>query len=362
MKICGIVCEYNPFHNGHIHHIQETKKALQPDVLICVMSSNFVQRGEPAIINKWERAKQALQHGVDIVIELPFIYSTQSADHFCAASVHLLTLAGVKDIVFGSECNDIQKLYALASQDFALNTKKTSTMKAFSEQFGDITPNDILGIQYIKNCLKVNIQAHCIKRTNNYHDEHFAHTFSSASAIRKACFDQVDYTNETPMHDLETTFQLKNYYPLIKFLLQTLSSDVLSKLFLMDEGMQHRLCKISKQTSDFETFLTLCTSKKYTKSRVRRSLIHLLNQTTKEEVNTLPLCSHLRILAFNENGKSYLRELQDMDVHIASKFAQIPSPFREMEYKSSQVYASVLPLDQQETFMQLELQPPIYKK
>ena len=120
MQVCGIVTEYNPFHNGHQYHITQARSIRNCDCLIAIMSGNFVQRGEPAIIDKWERAACAVAHGVDIVIELPYPYATQSADIFAQGAIRLLTLANVNHMVFGSECNDIEKLKHLSERAAAL--------------------------------------------------------------------------------------------------------------------------------------------------------------------------------------------------------------------------------------------------
>ncbi len=362
MNICGIICEYNPFHNGHIHHINEIKKQFQPDLIICVMSSNFVQRGEPAIVDKWERTKIALQHGVDLVIELPFIYSVQSANYFAQASVHLLHLANVNTIVFGSESNSIKQLQHLATKDtshFKNHLKQgLSSAQAYSKIYGDLPPNDILGINYIKYATPLQIDTKTILRTNAYHDTTLQSGHSSASAIRHAIANQLEYTKHTPMLALQSTHLMKHYYPSIQFLLYTLPPAYLSQLFLMDEGIEHRLIKFAKQTDDYDHFLNLCISKRYTKARIQRTLIHLLNQTTKQSVNDLSLPNYLRILGFNQKGQKHIKSLVKQEVCIASKFNQIPQPYKEMEWKATSVYYQVV--EDRIQHIHSELQKPIF--
>lgn len=358
MKVCGIICEYNPFHYGHKHHIDEIKKQYQPDYIVCVMSGNFVQRGEPAIINKWERAKTAVEYGVDLIVELPFVYATQSANYFAKASVDILALLQVNMIVFGSESNDIEHLRHLSSiSTDSFNeqlTKGISSAKAYEQLLGELNPNDILGINYIKYASTYDIPCFCIQRTNHYHETSLNEVHSSASAIRHAVYEQLPYTSQTPMHNLSSIHEMKHYYPYIKTLLLTCKQQQLSELFLMDEGIENLLIKNAKISSTYEDFITLCTSKRYTKSKIQRTLIHLMNQTTKEEVNTLPNINYVRVLAFNTKGKKYLKTLKETII-IASKFNQIPSPFKEMELKANYVYH--FPTKQHEND---ELQSPIY--
>lgn len=364
MKITGIVCEYNPFHNGHIHHIKETKKLTNPDVLVCVMSGNFVQRGESAIVDKWQRAKAAVENGVDLVVELPFIYATQSAAQFAKGSIDILKLAKIDALVFGSESNDIENLVSLSTiDDTNLSTLKKdgiSSVKAYEQLYGNLKANDILGINYLKQLKDTNIKAYTIQRTNNYHEEEVNTLFSSATAIRKAIYDKEDVSNHTVMKDLDDTFKMEHYYPFIKMLLLTTPKEVLSTYFLMDEGIENNLIKNAKIANTYDEFLSLCISKRYTKAKIQRTLIHLMCQTTKEEVNTLPPINCLRILAYNDKGKKYLKYLKEKDVNIASRFNQISEPYRSMELKASYVYAYPLDIQKQNEWLKKELQPPIY--
>lgn len=367
MKACGILCEYNPFHNGHIHHIQETKKLVQPDVLVCVMSGNFVQRGESAICNKWERAKVAVEHGCDLVIELPFIYSTQSATYFAKGGMDCLKLAQVSDVVFGSESNDIEilKTFSTKNPDTFKELKKQgiSSAKAYEKIYGPMNANDILGLNYLKELKDSLITPHTIQRTNNYHEKELNTHFSSATSIRKAVFEHQDYQKSTPMQNLPTTFSMNNYYPLIRQLLLSSDIDDLKQLFLMDEGIEGHLIKHAKKASSYEEFITSCTTKRYSKASIQRTLVHLINQTKKSTVNHLPPITTLRVLAYNDTGKKYLKQLKDNGVSIASRFSQIPKMYQQMELKAAYTYA--YPLLSSKDFykeVQKELQPPIYIK
>ncbi|WP_166667486.1 tRNA(Met) cytidine acetate ligase [Breznakia blatticola] len=362
LTVCGIVCEYNPFHNGHIHHIQQAKVISKCDVLVCIMSGNFVQRGEPAIIDKWERTKIALDYGVDIVVELPYIYATQSANHFAKASIDILKMMQVDCIVFGSESNDVSFLHSLVAKEKQLIKKPgQSSAKAYEEMFGDLSPNDILGYNYIKAIGDAPIAAYTIQRTNAYHGKQLTGSVSSATSIRNQIANQQVVSNTTPMTNLDDRFLMEHYFPFIKYQLQVLSKQELAAIFLMDEGMESHLYKQVELAVSYDDFIKRAITKRYTKASIQRSLIHLLTHTTKQVVNSLPALDYVRILGFNQTGQNYLANIKE-DIHLASSFGQIPQVYRDMEYKAAQVYASVLPLDKQAAFIKKEIQQPIIKK
>jgi len=201
-NVIGLIVEYNPFHNGHLHHIQEIDRLFEDNIKIAVMSGDFVQRGEPSLINKFEKIKIALSQGIDIVIELPAFYSTQSAEIFAKGSVNLLNKLSCSHIVFGSESNDLDKLKRIATisltKEFELSLREflaegfsypTAFSKAlFDEKLGS---NDILAMEYLKAIKVINpkIEACSIKRekTGYYDDE--KDNFSSATYIRKILLD-----------------------------------------------------------------------------------------------------------------------------------------------------------------------------
>ena len=164
MKTCGIIAEYNPFHNGHRHHIEETKRITGCDLLIAVMSGNFVQRGEPALIDKRQRAAEAVRNGIDVVIELPYIYATQSASRFAEGGVRLLKLAGVDYLSFGSECGNLENLQDIADTPVNpdhLHVSMDTGMsfpKAYSLLTSQMQPNDILAVSYLKALKNTAIQ------------------------------------------------------------------------------------------------------------------------------------------------------------------------------------------------------------
>ena len=156
MNVTGIIVEYNPFHNGHIYHINKAKEITNADLLIAVCSGNYVQRGEPSIINKFDKTRAALQHGVDLVVELPYIFTVQNASVFGQKSVEILNNLKVNSIVFGSECNNLEELNNFASHSINIDhlkeelDKGNSYPKSYGLLAGSLYPNDILAVSYLK--------------------------------------------------------------------------------------------------------------------------------------------------------------------------------------------------------------------
>lgn len=343
-KIVGIIAEYNPFHNGHLYQIQKIKKELNPDIIIVFMSGNFVQRGEIAICDKWERTKAALEHEVDLVIEIPFIYATQSANYFAKGSCELVKLCNCTHLCFGSESNDLNKLISFSKINKELNTDNgISHVKAYANQYGELLSNDILGINYIKHLINTNIIFYPIKRTgNNYLDTTINNNISSATSIRNAIQNNINYSHSTPMSIKNCNFN-NNFFPLIKHKL--CCENNLNKLFLMDEGIENWLKKCALDSFDYDEFINRATTKRYPKATIQRILIHLLTNTTKDEVNNLPELNYIRILGFNNNGQKYLNKLKKANDNliIASKFGQIPKPYQELELKALATYGYLNP-------------------
>jgi len=401
MKIAGIVTEYNPFHQGHIHHITLTRRITDCDVLIAVMSGNFVQRGEPAVIDKWQRTEAALTHGVDLVIELPFAYAVQSAKQFAEASIGILALAGVTDIVFGSETNNLEELKEFAAMPINVNAfkEKMKSGAGYPAAYGLSTasyfPNDILGIAYLKAMEGTDIIPHTIQRTNSYHDtamdSEFAsaslkamegtdiipHTiqrtnsyhdtamdseFASASALRHAHFNQLPLNGQTPLESALATYPTidwQAYYPALRLKLLTTDKETLSRLFLFDEGIENHLVKQAMNSDTWEIFLNRAVTRRYTKARIQRSCTHALVHTRKEEINGLSNYPYLRVLGFNQIGREYLKHLQTNEVKVASRFNQIPEAIRKLEFRSTLVYASALPPELRNQLIKREIQGPI---
>ena len=346
-NVVGLIVEYNPFHNGHLHHIQEMDRLFEDNIKIAVMSGDYVQRGEPSLINKFEKTKIALSQGVDIVIELPVFYSTQSAEIFAKGSVNLLNKLSCSHIVFGSESNDLDKLKRIAAisltKEFEHSLKNflaegfsypTAFSKAlFDEKLGS---NDILALEYLKAIKAINpkIEAYCIKRekTGYYDDE--KDNFASATHIRKILLDynkkKEDKLNkiknlvpEFSYKILEENFGvfscLSDFYDLIKYNIIKNHSN-LKNIQDLEVGLENRLYKYSLENLKFEDFFNKVLTKRITISRLQRILLHSLfglTETITEKVkNKIPF---VKILGFSTKGQEYLNYLKKSDNYSERK-------------------------------------------
>ncbi|WP_338959215.1 nucleotidyltransferase [Fusobacterium nucleatum] len=346
-NVIGLIVEYNPFHNGHLHHIQEIDRLFEDNIKIAVMSGDYVQRGEPSLINKFEKTKIALSQGVDIVIELPAFYSTQSAEIFAKGSINLLNKLSCSHIVFGSESNDLDKLKRIAAisltKEFEHSLKKflaegfsypTAFSKAlFDEKLGS---NDILALEYLKAIKAINpkIEAYCIKRekTGYYDDE--KDNFASATHIRKILLDynkkKEDKLNkiknlvpEFSYKILEENFGvfscLSDFYDLIKYNIIKNHSN-LKNIQDLEVGLENRLYKYSLENSNFDEFFNNILTKRLTISRLQRILLHSLfnlTETITEKVkNKIPF---VKILGFSTKGQEYLNYLKKSDNYSERK-------------------------------------------
>ena len=339
-NVVGLIVEYNPFHNGHLHHIQEIDRLFDDNIKIAVMSGDFVQRGEPSLINKFEKAKIALSQGIDIVIELPAFYSTQSAEIFAKGSVNLLNKLSCSHIVFGSESNDLDKLKRIATisltKEFELSLREflaegfsypTAFSKAlFDEKLGS---NDILALEYLKAIKSTNskIEPYSIQRekTGYYDDE--KDNFSSATYIRKILLGNEKKENklnkiknlvpEFSYKILEENFGvfscLSDFYDLIKYNIIKNHSE-LKNIQDLEIGLENRLYKYSLENLSFEDFFNEVLTKRITISRLQRILLHsLFNLTeniTEKVKNRVPF---VKILGFSTKGQKYLNYLKKLD-------------------------------------------------
>ena len=337
-NVIGLIVEYNPFHNGHLHHIQEIDRLFEDNIKIAVMSGDFVQRGEPSLINKFEKTKIALSQGIDVVIELPAFYSTQSAEIFAKGSVNLLNKLSCSHIVFGSESNDLDKLKRIATisltKEFELSLREflaegfsypTAFSKAlFDEKLGS---NDILALEYLRAIRDADskIEAYCIKRekTGYYDDE--KDNFASATYIRKVLMDSNEkkenklnkIKNLVPEFSykiLEENFGvfscLGDFYDLIKYNIIKNYSE-LKNIQDLEIGLENRLYKYAIENLSFEDFFNEVLTKRITISRLQRILLHsLFNLTediTEKVKNRVPF---VKVLGFSARGQEYLNYLK----------------------------------------------------
>ncbi len=360
MKITGIITEYNPFHNGHVYHIQKAREFTRPDVLVAVMSGNYSQRGDLSVMDKFQKTEAALKHGVDLVVELPFIDTVQNAYVFGKKAVHLLNLLHADHLVFGSETNNLVELKKYSELEIDVTRLKTllhdgnSFPRSYGLLSGSLYPNDMLAVTYLKAMKDTSIAPVCIQRTNGYHSTDLD-VISSATAIRKALREGKDVSKATPVVITDPVFN-SDLYPYLRRLLFTASKDDLQKIFMVSEGIENMLIKNAVECEDYENFIGRSISRRYTRSRIQRTLLHIACQIRKEDVECLPEIDYLRVLGFNEKGRRLLKDLKD-EANIITQFKNLPEKHKEIEWKTSLIYAS-LTKDLQ-SYLKKELQGPI---
>ena len=361
MDKIGIVCEYNPFHNGHVYHIDMIKKMYPDCLIVLVMSGNFLERGDVSLINKWDKTKLALFYGVDLVVELPFVFASQGADFFAHGAISILNKLDVDKVVFGSECNDISLLKRLASiqvdnkcyDDLVLKymDEGINYPSAMSRALYDLSgvvissPNDILGLCYIKEIMLLNssIEPVSILRTNDYNCSFVSGSISSARAIRKIIFDGGDISDFVPSYVnlfINREAFLNNYFLLLKYKIMT--CDDLIKYETVDVAIMHRLKKYIGECSNLDDFIDKVKTRYYTYNRLKRMFVHILCDFTKEENSLCHDIHYIRVLGFNKRGRDFLNMVKkSCDVPIISNFSGISDIMLDIEFRSTCVYSLI---------------------
>ncbi|MEA2067227.1 MAG: nucleotidyltransferase [Thermotogota bacterium] len=354
MSILGIVVEYNPFHNGHAYHLKQSRKTTNPELTVAVMSGNFVQRGEPAITEKFARTEMALKAGVDLVIQLPLIYSIQDAGGFARGSVWLLDYLGVTDMVFGSESGNLDLLNEVASvlveepevyltllrkyldegfsfpnaRKFAIRDYLTGNDDSPAMSIEEIgSSNNILGLEYIRSLkeLKSKIKPHLIKRIGaHYHDEKHHETYSSATAIRNSIIKEdwkkvksgvPDYSYGIIHRELENGKGPVSIESMESFLLpflRTFNRDEMKKYYGFVEGLDARFEECASNSATINEFFSCVKAKRFTYTRIKRLLLnlvfHMKDELIRKSHDKGP--QYIRVLGFNEKGREYLSEIK----------------------------------------------------
>ncbi|MDY6062200.1 MAG: nucleotidyltransferase family protein [Erysipelotrichaceae bacterium] len=365
MKIAGIIAEYNPLHNGHILHIEKTKQLTNCDLLIAVISGNFNQRGTISIIDKQTKIQSALKHGVDLVLEIPTTSVLSNADIFAKGAIDTLKLCDIDYLVFGSETNNLKELKEIAHLNINVNHLKEN-LKAglsFPQSYGLLSgkfeANDILAISYLKELKNSPITPLSIKRHISYHSDEI-NDISSASAIRKAVKNNIDYHITTPLNITKPQFNEK-YFSYLQTLLTTANSQELKEIYLIDEGIENHLIKCIANSDNYDDFINKAITRRYTKARIERSLIHIMMNNKKTAVKNLPEINFIRVLGFNKKGQNYLKKLKTK-TNVAVNFNQIPKEYRELFYKAALLYAHNLDKDHRKNILDQEIKGPIIIK
>lgn len=382
MKAVGIIAEYNPFHNGHLYHLKKVKEMFKGRTIILVMSSTFMQRGEPSLINKWEKTEIALEYGIDIVIELPFVFATQSADIFAKGAIYLLKEMNVSNIVFGSETNNVKILEEIEEiqkkKEYNKEVQKhlesginyPSALNKALASFTDVNvtkPNDILALSYIKAIkeLKANITPISIKRTNNYHTLSKDSSITSATSIRNLIKEKKDissYIPEKTKEKINTAFFIENYFPLLKYKIVT-ELDTLEKYQTVDVAVSHRIKKYIVESNTLEELLAHVKTKRYTYNKLSRMFTHILCNFTKEEASLFKYPTYIRILGLSSIGKKYLKERKGKtNIPVITKYGEKKDKMLEIEKRATSVYASVLNEKEKRKLIEKEYKQKIIQK
>lgn len=335
MNILGIVAEYNPFHNGHLYHLKTAVEKTNADYTVCVMSGNFIQRGEPALINKFVRADMAIKNGVDLVIELPVYYAVNTAEKFAFAGVKLLNECGINNLAFGAENNSlniltsISELIANETPEYQNELKKQLNLglsypEARSKTISKILnissnilsqPNNILAIEYLKAISKINplITPVLVERVDSgYHDTDSATNILSATGIREKLKNNEDidiFMPENALSLLGNTVFLEQFNGLILFSLRKLSIEEIKNLPDVTEGLENRIYSALLTSPDVKTLIDKIKTKRYPLTRIKRILISALLSLSKETLkefddNGGP--QYIRILACTEKGRELI--------------------------------------------------------
>ena len=375
--IVGIIAEYNPFHNGHLYHIEKVKEMFPDSPIILVLGGNFTERGDISMLDKWEKTAIAIKNGIDLVLELPFPFSCASADIFAKGAISILNYLGVTDLIFGSESDDIEGIKKLVETElFNENFDNlvqvylrmgynypTSLSKALEDITGDCfkLPNDILGISYVKAIYANNykITPHTIKRTNDYHSKELkSKSINSATSIREALLNNKEIKDSVPSITYnylknKKIPKLDDYFNLLKY--KIISCNDLTIYNLIDSGIATKLKKEILNSYSFDELINKVKSKNLTYSRLSRTLIYILCDYTKEQAKEFKDIKYIRLLGFSNKGKEYLNKIKkDIDIPIISKFTREKDKMLEYEYQITKIYSLVFDKDKSKSLIEAE--------
>lgn len=378
-KILGVISEYNPFHFGHLYQLQESKKIVNPDYTVAVMSGNFVERGDAAIIDKWSRAEMALKNGIDLVIELPLLYSISSAENFALGGIKILdSLKMDTTLSFGSECGDLNALeqivnvlYTEPKEYLSILNHKLSSGVSFPKarehallmylndirKFANVLdePNNILGIEYLKaiQSQKSKIKTITIKRTGEkYNSFDLDSKYSSATAIRHGLLNNIDIKACVPESSYEIlkekksknqmVFEINTFEQAILYKLRCMSLEDIAMLPDVNEGLENKIKKASNSCNDLTTLISMIKSKRYTLTRINRILLYALLDITKKDMeSSYKATPYIRVLGVNANGKELLSKISKNN----PKANIVTSPKKFIEQNRNKVLTNMIEKD-----------------
>ena len=354
MEVIGIIAEYNPFHNGHLYHINKIKERYPNSILIAVISGEFTQRGHISILDKHAKTKICLDNNIDIVVKLPTFYSVQSADLFAYGAVLILNNLKVNKIIIGSEQDNIGQLEKVAKVQlnnpifeekvkYYLDQKvnsQTSISSSIKHLLGyTVTePNDILGVCYLKaiinNDFKISVET--IKRTNNFHDNTSNNSIISASNIRHKIENNIDISKYVPasVNDYLNIDKNDNYFKLLKYKIMT-NITTLNTFLSVDEGIENKIKKTIFNCNSLEELISSVKNKRYTYNKLTRMFTHILLNIKKLDVEKYKDIDYINILGFNQVGRSHLNTIKKNPIPITSNINKLDNG---LERYSTSIY------------------------
>lgn len=344
MKVAGIIAEYNPIHNGHIYHLQKTKEISMADFVVVVMSGNFTQRGAPALLDKWTRASMAIDAGVDLVLELPFVYACNSAEYFAVGAMEILKRIGIVDVVsFGSEEGNVEKLQEVAeflkkeTPEFQKALKRglkegysfpkarqIGLSQCLGKSAGEIVnrPNNILAVEYLK--AKGTLEVITVKRKGSYRSEVTENLqvgeFPSATAIRQSIEagsmdDILGFMPMTAQKMLKAKgrelAKIEMLYPLVQSSILKSTAEDIADIFSVREGLENKIINQFRRCISWKELVNSLKSKRYTETGLNRLLVHILLNLKKFDLfDRVP---YTRVLAMSQSGKALIKRAKSIE-------------------------------------------------
>jgi len=379
MKVLGIIAEYNPFHNGHLYHLNQSKSLCHADYTICVMSGNFIQRGEPAIINKWARTEMALSSGMDLVLEIPCVYAMASAEFFAYGSVKILDSLGVIDyLCFGSEQGSLDELDLIAqtlhnepeafksmlkhelNKGMSFPSARESALDSYWDYLGvyenklDVkkiirSSNNILAVEYLKAIKKLRSTIKPIKIDrviNTYDAEQLTGSISSATSIRRhilglagsSCENELENVLPASTHSIvKREFEhgrgpvySQSFGKILIAAVRRMTAGQLKALPYVSEGLENRIKDAANTSGTLDEFIDKISTRRYPNTRIQRSLFSILSGMTGEELDTFNRHGgpqYARVLGFNKRGQHLLAKM--------NKTSSLPIITKAANFKNS---------------------------
>ncbi len=352
MEIFGIIMEVNPFHNGHAYFLNEAKKIANGKPLVCIISTNVVQRGQFSVLNKHTKTKLLLDHGVDIVCELPTVLANQGGEYFALNALKILSQFKITHLIFGSESNNLSDLLAHANNQSRANFKN-----GIHTNLNSLKSNDILGISYIKaaNLLHLNIQFKLVKRIfSNYNEKTFNNqTIASATAIRNNLSNKQDIANFLPKYALDNSLTVNEQmlFNLFKINLRNAIDNNITIFLAEDNQLLMRMRDVIEKYNpqDINHLLELCKDRNNSRYKYSRILINVALLIVDDNYNAINYC---RILGFNPKASSLISKSS------FTSLADCPNIIAQIEVRSANLFSL---LTTNSSFNEFNRKPLIYK-